>query len=248
MNHRKRKNSLLLLTIIIIFSLHLPSCVSITRQEFDTSAISSLPQYWLTTSMYAGPFYKNNEMTLMDHRPSSAILEAFNADGDIIFPPKSSHIIKAGTLVQITKISYPNTKEALKRPAFSPKDRIWIHLKVAKERGKVTIFSESEHIIIVPKHIVEKSHLKDFVNSFLAKKDPHEWILGRESYIREGIWQKKPQIGMNTQDLIATLGMPQKKIVQPVQGEHEYKELWQYAHYFIVIKNDLVIKTQHLSS
>lgn len=233
--------------ILMLLFLLLNSCATIKPTPADTKAIDSLPQYWLATSFYAAPFYKNSDLTLMDYRPMSTIDDAKTPDGSIIYPPKAERIIEAGTLVQITKISYPNTKEAHLRPPFSPKDNIWIHLKVGKERGKVSVFYENEHILLAPKNTTTKDQLNNFIKSLLSKKDPHTWILSQRSHIQQGIWQKKPVIGMTKRDVKAALGPALKMQQQKNQGEESSSLLWHYPHYFIVFKDDQVVKIRKLA-
>lgn len=222
------------------------SCVSLKPMATDTKAIDALPQYWLAASLYAGPFYKNSDLTLMDYRPMSLIDDAKMPDGATIYPPRAERIIEAGTLAQIIKVSYPHTKEALLRPAFSPKDNIWLHMRVAKERGLVSVFWENEHILIVPKEVKTKEQLKGFINSLFSKKDPHLWILSQQRLIQDGIWHKKPVIGMSKRDIKAALGPAHKKQQQKNQGEDTISELWHYPHYFIVFKDNEVVKIKNL--
>lgn len=213
----------------------------------NTKAVPSLPQYWLTTSMYAGPFYEDSDLMLIDYRPLNSIDDAKTPDGRIIYPPSAELIIPAGTLVQILKISYPNAQEAQKRPLYSPKDHIWVYLRIAKERGQVSVFFEKDHILVVPKKVKSKEALKTFLNSLMSKKDPHTWILGARNYIQEGIWLKKPVIGMNKRDLKAALGPPEKIEPQTNDGEEGSFELWRYPHYFIMLKDGQVIKVKNLA-
>src|SRR6185437_13728694 len=117
MLHRQDSNKRFILNLCLHMScVFLTSCASIKPMVSNTKAIPSLPQYWLTTSMYAGPFYEDADLLLIDYRPLNSIDDAKTPDDRIIYPPTAEYIIPAGTLVQILKISYPNTPEAQKRP------------------------------------------------------------------------------------------------------------------------------------
>ena len=136
----------------------------------EPNASKQLPQYWLTTSMYAGRFYDNDQLKLLDARPFSSISDVETIDGFILTPPKPTNIIPAGTLVKIVDIVYPTELVKLQRPIYSPRDQIWVYLNVAKERGKVSIFHEKIHILVVPKIITEETQMRGYLGRFLSAK------------------------------------------------------------------------------
>jgi hypothetical protein len=66
-----------------IFTLLIYSCVSINLEKDSTKALEGLPQYWLTSSLYAHEYPDDKKLILLD------------------FEAESASIIPAGTLVQL---------------------------------------------------------------------------------------------------------------------------------------------------
>ena len=129
--------------LLVIF---LSSCAFNHNQKLSNKALLGLPQYWLTTSMYAGVYEQNQEVTLLD--------AAFF---------KSTHIVPVGTLVQIIEIKQNNINLDTKQ--------FLVHLKVAKERGQVSIFSDKPHVLVIPEHVKSKDELKKYLGNFMSKQE-----------------------------------------------------------------------------
>ncbi|HXW60943.1 MAG TPA: hypothetical protein VEK06_05360, partial [Myxococcota bacterium] len=157
---------LFVLLMLLLHSLITGACKSVSEPRPSSSGSDKVAQYWLTTSMFAGRFYDNDQLKLMDHRPFSAISDVETVDGFILHPPRPSAIVPAGTLVQIIDISYPGDMDNLKRPIFSPRDHIWVYLKVAKERGKVSLFHEKTYVLVMPKNITNETELRGYLARF----------------------------------------------------------------------------------
>lgn len=225
----------------------LAGCSTLSPFEKSTSQ-KPLPQYWLKSSLFAGRFYDDNQVVLIDCRPFSAIGDMLGLENSKLYPPDPNHIIPAGTLVEITAITYPTTKEKLKRPLYSPKDSIWVYFRVAKERGKVTIFREKTHVMIIPQTIQTEENLKIYFKNYLSLNDPNVWILKEPSYIRQAIWNKKPVIGMTKMQVEASLGPPLKKQFMKEHDEKEPQELWHYDEYFITIKGNRINKIKNINN
>lgn len=205
-----------------------------------------LPQYWLKSSLYGGRFYDDAQIVLLDCRPFSALHDVLGLEHNKLYPPDPNHIVPAGTLVEITAITYPTTKEKLKRPLYSPKNSIWVYFRVAKERGRVSIFREKTHVMVIPQNIETEEALKVYLKNYLSFNDPNVWILKEPSYIQNAIWNKKPVIGMNKAQLQASLGPPLKKQYLKEHDEKEQQELWHYDDYFITFQGDRINKVKNL--
>lgn len=147
----------------------------------------------------------------------------------------ATHIVPAGTLVQITGLSKPH-------------NQFLVHLRVAKDRGQVSIFSDIDHVLKAPESVKNKNELKSYLNNFLSKKDPHLWLLQARNYIQEGIWQKHPAIGMSKRELLACMGPATKKQSQKNPDTGRPQEIWHYADYFVVIDEQGVTKVKKLKS
>lgn len=236
------KNIFFLFTYLSVL---LSSCVSF-KAGHDSKTQAALEEFWLSTSMYGGNFYDDPSITLLDYRSFSAIDDALMPDGFSFYPPPPNHIVPAGTLVEITKIAYPTALEKFQRPLYSPKESIWVYLKVARERGRVNIFRENTHIIIVPKRFSTEEQVKNYLAQFLSTIDPNTWILRAHSSIQEAIWQKKPLVGMNKQEVIAALGPALKRQFPKELDLEENQETWHYSDYFIAFNEEIVTKVRLL--
>lgn len=226
---------------VFFIGLFISGCVSITPAP-DDKETKPLPQYWLTTSLYVGPFYDDDKVKLVDYRPFSALDDVQTLDGITVSPKSTEATIPAGSLVTIMSIDYPDEKTRMKRPIFSPRDHIWVSLKIGRERGRVTVFREKPHILVVPRMIETEEQLHGFLKRFLSNKDPNRWLLQQESYFQNGIFEKRPVVGMKRQHLVAALGPALKKQFQKASNFEEAKEIWHYHDYLIIIEDDAVTK------
>lgn len=225
----------------------LASCTTLKGEQQPSSKFESLPQYWLTISLYAGRFFDDDKLALLDYRPFFAIDDAKTGDGHIFYPPKETRVIPAGTLVKIIDISYPDEKTTVKRPIYSPRNHIWVYVKVAKERGLVTLFHEQTHVMVMPQNITTETQVRTYLGRFLSAKDPNRWILQLESHIQEGIFHKKPVIGMKKEHIVAALGPAIKKQFQPEEDFEPAQEIWHYHDYFIVFIDGAVRKIKNIN-
>lgn len=232
---------LMLTPLFILFN----GCVSITSPPEDKDP-KTLPQYWLTTSLYVGQFYDDDKLKLVDFRPFAALDDAQTLDGETILPKIVDGTIPAGSLVTIVSVSFPDDQTKLKRPLFSPRENIWVYMRIGKERGRVTIMRDKPHILVVPRVITTEEQLQGYLKRFLSNKDPNRWLLQQESYFQNGIFQKKPVIGMKRQHLISALGPAIKKQYQKPSDFEEAQEIWHYHDYLIIIEDDIVAKITKL--
>lgn len=234
------------LVSIIMATILLLSCQSTKEVKFARQDFLNLPTYWLTTTMFAGRFYDNDRANLLDYRPFSAIDDVETLDGFILYPPKPDRIIPAGSLVKIIEVSFPDEQKKLARPLMSPREHIWVYLKVAKERGNVTIFHEHPFVLVVPKSITTELQLRGYLGRFLSKNDPNLWILSLPSHLQDGIFSKRPVIGMKKEHLVAAMGPVLKKQFQSKGDLHDAQEIWHYHNYFVVIVDDMVSRIKAL--
>lgn len=232
---------------LVLLTTLITSCVLVETKE-EPSSDRALPQYWLTVSMFTGPFYDDDKQNLIDYRSFSSIDYVEMLDGKVLYPPRANKTIPAGTLVKIQAVTYPNEETKRKRPLYSPKDNIWVYLRVAKERGNVTIFDEKTHILIIPKTITTEPQLRGYLSRFFSSKDPNRWILQLESSIQDAIFQKRPVIGMNKEQLVTTLGPAIKKQFQKAHDFENAQEIWHYYDYLVVLTDGAVSKINKLSS
>jgi hypothetical protein len=197
--------------------------------------------------MYAGDFYDDSGMRLLDPRPFSAINDAETLDGLTLFPPKPNQIIPAGTLVDIYALRAPSTLEKFRRPIYSARENIWLLMRVAQERGKVNIFYPKPYVMLLPKKIKNTEETALFLKDFFAKSDPNIWILGELNAVQQAIWLKKPIIGMDKRALRASLGPALEIRIEKSAETNTPKEIWHYHDYYIVIEHEKISKIKLLT-
>lgn len=221
------------------------SCVP-NRAAINNGA-QKAPAYWLTTSMYAGPFYDDDKQSLMDYRPFFAIDDAETADGYKITPPPHKELIEAGTLLRILRISYPDFKTKLNRPLYSPRQQVWVYFEVAKERGNVTIFHHQPYIMVLPAQVVSEADVDEYLQNFISNKDPNSWLLTERNHLQKAIWQKRATLGMTEKHLRAALGPPLSRHVKKKTFTDHAAELWQYPDLLVVMEDGEVVKVSDLT-
>lgn len=211
------------------------SCQLSLRVKDSSKSQERLTQYWLQTSLFAGQFYGDDELTLVDFRPFFAL----KAEG--LSPPLIKRIIPVGTLVKIVRVSHPQKSP---RSEHGPKNNIWVHLLVAKDRGLVSFFEEKEHILVLPSKVRTKEEVKAYLAELLTKKDPNLWLLPLPSHIQAGIFNKRPVFGMGKRELKAALGSPEKTLNRKVDGL--LQEEWHYPSFFVVLNDKIVSRIRSL--
>lgn len=232
------------LVIYLYLGIFFSNCIYDGLVKRPNNKPNMLLSYWLTISLYVIDFFDDKKYYLLDNRPYFAINDIKDKDGNIIIPSREKFIIPVGTLIKIIRIVYPH--DNISSSVLGHKDRIWIYVKVAKERGLVNIFDEKLYIIIVPKDIINDVQLREYLAQFLSFDDPNRWMLQTESYIQDAIHHKKPVIGMEKKHIIAALG--------PALSKHyiennfiEDQEIWQYHNYVIFFHHDKVNKISSLN-
>lgn len=196
--------------------------------------------------MYVGPFFNNDDLNLMDYRPFSAAMLSIN-EREQLTTPRITATIAAGTLVEIIDISFPTDNIMKNRPLAAPRDHIAVVLRVARERGRVTMFHEKHHVLLLPKTITREKQIKTYLSKFLSNKDPSRWILQQESYIQDGIFKKRPVVGMKRAHLMATLGPALKRQIHQKTKFSAAQEVWHYHDFLITIVDDTVTVIKKLS-
>ncbi len=238
MTSRWQKTSLIFLALLM-------GCATLKNEKTAQRPIEG-QQYWLKASLYAGDFYDDNRTVLMDYRPFFAITDAQTRDGYTIYPHNPTHIIPAGTLLEVTAISFPKNQSVIKRPLFSAKKNVWVFFRVARERGRVNLFEPKPHVLMLPNHIKSADDVKKALTKILSKDDPNPWLLTQTSPVQKGIFLKRPALGMNQQQLRAALGPPES-ISKEKTSLGKTKELWNFYDYFAVLEDDQVVSIENLT-
>lgn len=193
-------------------------------------------RFWLNTSLYSGQFFDDEGYRLVSYQPFKSI-NFVGIDNQKLKSPKEEIIIPKGTLVDIISVNYPSNKSDLLRPLYSPRNDVWVVLKVARERGNVNIFYEKNHIFLVPNNII---NIDKILEEIFVKEDPNPWLLTQRKHFQEAIFKKKPLVGMDEKHVFSALGIPEKK--QKLINGFEEEEVWEYPDYTIFFTKGLVTK------
>lgn len=235
------------LSKFICFILLLVSgCVSINTNKNISDMDGQV--YWLNQSIFSGSFYGYPKINLIDSRPFKYINDAKTVDNLVIYLKNETEIVPLGTMVKIERIEYPTFINLLKRPIYSPRDNIWVYLKIGKRRGQTNIFREKDFILLIPKKISDDAAVKKYLENFLTKEDPNPWVLTQREYIQKAIWDKKPVLGMNKKQLSAALGTPLKIEFIKKDSAFTGDEVWHYHQNIVIFEDEKIIKISSISS
>ena len=199
--------------------------------------------FWLQQSLYAGEFYDDDRYQLVHPRRFDALTYLKNAEGEIILPPPAQSIIPMGTRVRVEKIDFATQKNILKRPIFTPRYATWVFLRVAKARGDTLLEREKVHILLPPGGIHNQKAFELWLTTVINTEDPNPWLNKQGSAFREGIFQKRPVVGMDQRGLTAAMGMPDRLLQKPAQNKGgKSTDVAVYGAVSIVLENGRVIR------
>lgn len=233
---------------ILLFS----SCVhqmEISRQAVrEVDELAKGKSFWLKQSLFAGTFYDDDRYFLLNPRPFDEIDYVKMPDGATVLPPAATHIIPVGTKVTVSAVEWPDWQNYLNRPIFTPRHLIWVKMKVAKERGQVSLMHDKTFIMLVP---FEGGHTELFAGWFkgiFSDKDTNPWLLRHKPEITKAILEKKAVAGMSKEALIASMGDPNTWSREfSDEAAKTIKEIANYEKQVVVIENGVVSKIQALT-
>ena len=176
------------------------------RNSINNNYLSNT--FFLKTSLYGGQFYDDDRFRLAHAKPFDQISDLTTLDGHVITPLPSDEIISVGTKVKIKNIEWPLGSVRFRRPLYSPRDKIWVILRVALERGNITFEREKDYILLAPDYLKNRQEFDAWFKSYFTKDNTNDWVLSLNTEIRNGILSKKAKKGMTYQELLATLGAP----------------------------------------
>jgi len=206
--------------------------------------------FWLKQSLYAGPFYDDNRYQLLHSRPFEELKYLKTPDGDYILPPPAKEIIPTGTKVVIEKIEWPTKMTMFKRPLLTPRQWPWVYLRLARDRGPVTVYCDKSFIFILPAHVINEKSFHAWQNNFFSKDNTNDWLLSLDASIRTGILTKKPVVGMDSGALLAALGEPDqiKRELVSQESKKITKETATYGPIIVILENGRITKFENVSS
>lgn len=201
-------------------------------------------RFWLKTSQFGGQFYDDRRFKLLNPKPFSEITALTTSDGHLITPPPQEEIVSTGTQVTITALEWPTGSVIFKRPLYSPRHDIWIKLKVALDRGAVTLQRPETYIMLVPGHLANEADFMRWFQAVFSKNDTNAWLLGLDTNIRNAILAKDVIRGMDQEQLVASLGMPDSLVRKRLEknGQTVAREIATYGSKVILLESGKVVE------
>jgi hypothetical protein len=178
------------------------------RAEIDAARQGEL--LWLKQSLYYGQFYDDDRYTLVYPRRFEEISYLRTVEGDIISPPPASGIIPAGTRVRVEKIEWPTGEAVFRRPLYTPRYATWVVLRVARDRGDTYLERDTRHILLLPGGIPDEETFNTWFGAFFSDDDPNVWLMQMSREVRDGVFEKRPVVGMDYDTLTAAMGYPDR--------------------------------------
>lgn len=225
-------------------------CPSYTQlPEQSMSQLQKLKEgkmLWLKQSMYVGTFYDDDRYRLIDPRRFEELRYLRDAEGEIIPPPPSTGIVPAGTRVRLERIDFPVGENVWRRPIYSPRYTTWLLLRVARDRGDVTLERQQKHILLLPAFLKDEKSFEHWFDSLLAEEDPNPAIRDLPTEQRVGIDSKTPVVGMSRQTLTMALGFPDRmrSETQTRDEENVEVEVAVYGATSVVLENGIVTRVR----
>lgn len=165
---------------------------------------------WLTQSLYGGFFYDDKRYRLANPKPFEQLHALKTVDGYTILPPPHDDIVPAGTRVRVERIRWPTPGNMCSAPLYTPKRLIWVVVRMALDRGHVTLWREKPYIMLVPDHVRTQTAFMAWFNALFTQANPNPWLDGLPESLRRGIATKQPVVGMDERALRSALGKPDR--------------------------------------
>jgi hypothetical protein len=220
-----------------------------SRARLDAASTSALQQdyqgreYFLKQSLYFGRFYDDAARRLVDVREFSDLKQMTAPDGEIIIPPPPSGIVPAGTKVRIERIELPTSGVIFKRPLFTPRYNTWVMLKVGRYEGDVGLFHHEDYIWVVPTTYRQEEDIRAALDALLSQEDLQPWLNKRSAVARAAIFEKRAEVGLSFEELIASWGHPDT-LERSLEADHQV-ELLQYGNTHIKIVDGKITDIRH---
>lgn len=199
---------------------------------------------WLKQSMYVGDFYDDDRYQLLDSRRFEELRYLQTLEGDVISPPPATGIVPAGTRVVVEDIRFPTADEIWRRPLYSPRYTTWVQLRVARDRGDVTLTYPRPHILLVPAHLPDRPAFEAFFSAVLGRDDPNPTLRQLPADQRSAVEQKRARVGMSREALQMALGFADR-----MRSEHQERgegrvlvEVAVYGATSVVLEDGMVVR------
>jgi hypothetical protein len=217
-----------------------------TMKKVDSAVVGR--SFWLKQSLYTGPFYDDDRYALVSTNQFDELAYVKMPDNETILPPNANGIIPYGTKVVVQSIDWPDLQNYLNRPIFTPRHLPWMKLKIALDRGQVSLFRPETFIYVLSIDADNAKHFETWFRTIFSDKDSNVWLLSLKPEFKSGVLEKKAIKGMPRDVLLAALGEPSswsKEFVD--EAANVTKEIASYKKQVVVIEGGVVTKIQALT-
>lgn len=215
-----------------------------SHSQRDLQEAHAGESYWLRQSMYVGDFYDDDRYQLMDARRFEELRYLHTLEGDVISPPPARGIIPAGTRVQVEDIAFPTGDEVWRRPLYSPRYSTWVRLRVARDRGDVTLAYPKPHILLIPAYLPDRAAFDAYFEALLSRDDPNPFLRQLPAEERAAVETKRARVGMTREALHMALGFADR-----MRSEHQERgdrkvlvEVAVYGATSVVLEEGVVVR------
>lgn len=200
--------------------------------------------YWLKQSMYVGPFYDDDRLRLLDPRRFEGLGYLRTAEGDPLPPPPATGIVPAGTRVRVEEVAFPTGGNVFRRPLYTPRYTTWVLLRVARDRGEVTLERAERHVLLLPAFLDAQESFDRWFDTVLTDEDPNPQIRQLPEAQRHAIDTKEPVVGMRYETLAMAMGPPDRVSRQEreQEGQRVTVEVAIYGATSVVLEDGVVVR------
>lgn len=247
MNDSMRKCKWVLALVFLSGCVHQMELSKQSMKRIDALAVKKT--FWLKQSLYAGQFYDDERFDLVHPRSFNELTYVQMPDGANVLPPNATEIIPVGTKVSISQIEWPDLKTYLNRPLFTPRAYPWMKMKIAMDRGDVSMMRAKTYIFVLPVGHDNDAQFESWFASIFSVEDTNRWLLYLKDNVKEGVLNKKAVIGMSLEAMFAALGEPNSLSTEKADdnGISFEKTIANYDKQVILLKNGVVKNIQVLT-
>ena len=174
-----------------------------------------------------GDLYDDNERELISPYPFDEVFHQVDLLGAPMHPMHPRALVPAGTKVQVEAISYPGPLSLATRMLATPKDAIWLQLRLVPEHPDRQPLARPPLILPIVARAQSVAAFDSAVGRYLAPVgDVSRWMLGRKPAMRVAIAHKEVVVGMSREEMETALGPPWRWFSDQLPDGTELKVAW----------------------
>jgi hypothetical protein len=174
-----------------------------------------------------GDLYDDNERELISPYPFDEVFHQVDLLGAPMHPGHPRALVPAGTAVQIEAISYPGPTSWTRRMLATPRDAIWLQLRLVPEHADREPLARPPLILPIVAGPLSVAAFDRAVGRYLAPVgDVSRWMLGRKPAIAVAIAHKEVLVGMSQEEMETALGPPWRWCADQLPDGTELKVAW----------------------